>query len=195
MFTLHFCLYTGPTADLRAVGNNPAPTMALHAELLPMDENELTAKVVPPEYHNFFNVFSHEETKLMPPHHLYDHTIDLEDDQMPPHSHIYPLSGTELSTLHKFLNNMLGKGFIHLSSSPRGRPFLFTKKKDGTLWLHRLSEPEPHYLKKSLPDPACHQSNRPARISEDLHQVRRLLGPTPPPARIFPCSSTGLSTS
>ena len=25
--------------------------------------------------------------------------------------------------------------------------------------------------------------------------LRRLLGPTPPPAKIFPCSSTGLSTS
>ena len=99
VFTLHFWLFTGPIANLQAVGNDPAPTMALHAELLPMDENKLITKVVPPEYHNFFNVFSHKEVKLMPPHHPYDHTIDLENDQMPPHSHIYPLSGTELSTL------------------------------------------------------------------------------------------------
>ena len=54
---------------------------------------------------------------------------------MPPHSHIYPLSGTELSTLCKFLNDMLGKGFIHSSSSPGGAPVLFSKKKDGTLRL------------------------------------------------------------
>ena len=69
-----------------------------------MDENELITKVVPPEYHDFFNVFLCEEAKLMPPHHPYDHTIDLENDQMPPqcpHSHIYLLSGTELSTLCK----------------------------------------------------------------------------------------------
>ena len=71
----------------------------------------------------------------MPPHCPYDHTIDLENDQMPPHSHIYLLSGTELSTLCEFLDDMLGKGFIHSSSSPGGAPVLFTKKKDGTLQL------------------------------------------------------------
>ena len=48
----------------------------------------------------------------MPPHHQFDHKIHLENDQMPPHSHIYPLSGTELGLLHKFLDDMLGKGFI-----------------------------------------------------------------------------------
>ena len=128
MFTLHF-RHAGPTANLQAVGNDLALTMALHAELLPTDENELITKVIPPEYHDFFDVFSREEVKLMPPHHPYDHMIDLENDQMPPHSHIYPLSGTELRTLFKFLNDMLGKGFIRLSSLP----ILFTKKKDGTL--------------------------------------------------------------
>ena len=54
---------------------------------------------------------------------------------MPPHSHVYPLSGTELSTLHEFLDDMLGKGFIRLSSSPGGAPILFAKKKDGMLRL------------------------------------------------------------
>ena len=100
-----------------------------------MDENELITKVVPPEYHDFFDVFSCEEAKLMPPHHPYDHTINLENDQMPPHSHIYLLSGTELSTLHEFLDNMLGKGFIRSSSLPGGAPVLFAKKKDRTLQL------------------------------------------------------------
>ena len=100
-----------------------------------MDEGELIAKVVPPEYHDFFDVFSREEAKLMPLHRPYDHTIDLENDQAPPHSHIYPLSGTELGILREFLDDMLGKGFICVSSSPGGTPVLFAKKKDGTLWL------------------------------------------------------------
>ena len=115
------------------MARNTTPTMALHAKLLPTDENDLIAKVVPLEYHDFFDVFSHKEVKLMPPHHPYDHTIDLENDQMPPHSHIYLLSGTELGTLCEFLDDMLGKGFIHSSSSPGGAPILFAKKKDGTL--------------------------------------------------------------
>jgi len=51
------------------------------------------------------------------------------------HSHIYPLYGTKLGLLHKFLNDMLGKGFIQSSQSPVGAPVLFAKKKDSTLRL------------------------------------------------------------
>ena len=68
VFSLHLRPSTDPIANLRAVGNDLAPTTALHAEPLPTDENELISKVVPPEYHDFFNVFSREEAKLMPPH-------------------------------------------------------------------------------------------------------------------------------
>jgi len=59
----------------------------------------------------------------------------MEDDQMPPHCNIYPLSGTELGVLREFLNDMLSKGFIRASNSPVGAPVLFAKKKDGTLRL------------------------------------------------------------
>src|SRR5882724_7082134 len=130
-----------PTTDhknieaLQAVGNNPAPTTALHSESLPTDEAELFAKVVPEAYHNFFDMFSREEAKNMPPRHEFDHQIHLENDQMPPHSHIYPLSGTELSLLCEFLDDMLGKGFIQSSQSPGGAPVLFAKKKYRTLQL------------------------------------------------------------
>ena len=100
-----------------------------------MDEGELIARVVPPEYHDFFDVFSREEAKLMPPHRPYDHTIDLKNDQVLPHSHIYPLLGMDLGILQEFLDDMLGKSFICASSSPGGAPVLFAKKKDGTLRL------------------------------------------------------------
>src|SRR5882724_10465443 len=71
----------------------------------------------------------------MPPHHEFDHKIPPENDQTPPHSHIYPLSGTELGLLHEFLDDMLSKGFIHSLQSPGGAPVLFAKKKDSTLQL------------------------------------------------------------
>jgi len=48
----------------------------------------------------------------MPPHHEFDHEIHLENYQAPPHSHIYLLSGTELSLLCELLDDMLSKGFI-----------------------------------------------------------------------------------
>src|SRR5882724_3154842 len=76
-----------------------------------------------------------KEAKNMPPHCKFDHKIHLENDQMPPHSHIYLLSGTELSLLCEFFNNMLGKGLIQPSQSPAGTPVLVSKKKDGTLRL------------------------------------------------------------
>ena len=137
VFTLSYKPVSPPedVAQLRAIGNDPAPTTSLHMELLPTDEGKLIAKVVTPKCHDFFDVFSRKEAKLMPPHRPYDHTIDLENDQAPPHSHIYPLSGTALSILQEFLDDMLGKGFIRASSSPGGAPVLFSKKKDGTLWL------------------------------------------------------------
>jgi len=110
---------------LQAVSNNPAPTTALHSEPLPTNEAELFSKVIPEAYHDFFDVFSREEAKNMPPRHEFDHQIHLENDQMPPHSHIYLLSGTELSLLREFIDDMLGK-----ASS-----VLFAKKKDSTLRL------------------------------------------------------------
>ena len=84
----------------------------LHSEPLPTNKAELFAKVVPKVYQDFFDVFLREEAKNMPPHGEFDHEIHIENDQTPPHSHIYPLSGTELSLLHEFLDDMLGKGFI-----------------------------------------------------------------------------------
>ena len=41
----------------------------------------------------------------------------------------------ELKELKLQLQELLEKGFIHPSVSPRGAPVLFVKKKDGTLWL------------------------------------------------------------
>ena len=65
----------------------------------------------------------------MPPPHKFDHEIHLENDQMPPHSHIYLLSGTELSLLHEFLDAMLGKGFIQSSQLPGGAPILLRRRR------------------------------------------------------------------
>jgi len=67
----------------------------LYSEPLLTNEVELFPKFVPEVYQDFFNVFSQEEA-----------------NNMPPHSHIYPVSGTELSLLWEILNDMLCKGSI-----------------------------------------------------------------------------------
>ena len=110
----------------------------------------------------------------MPPHWPYNHTINLDNDQALPHSHIYPLLGTELGILREFLDDMLEKGLfmrlapqvMHRSYSPRRKmaPFGFvltfgtsTKlpERIGTLYhwsrtlLTNLEQP------KSTPNSTC----------------------------------------
>jgi len=75
-------------------------------------EQEILDKVVPPEYHDFANVFSEGEAKSLPPHRPYDHKIDLEEGMEPPFGKIYNMSETELKLLKDYIDDMLGKGFI-----------------------------------------------------------------------------------
>ena len=48
---------------------------------------------------------------------------------------LYPLSQSEVSALHEFIDEHLAMGFIRPSNSLFGAPVLFIKKKDGSLWL------------------------------------------------------------
>ncbi|MCU1441842.1 MAG: hypothetical protein JWP85_2839, partial [Rhodoglobus sp.] len=91
--------------------------------------------LIPPEYHQFLDVFLPSEADKLPPHRPYDHAIDLEPGQNPPWGPIYSLSGGELKVLREYLDRMLRLGKIQASKSPAGAPILFVKKKDGTLRL------------------------------------------------------------
>ena len=63
------------------------------------------------------------------------HPIDLTEGKEPPYMLIYNLSQKELEVLRKYLEENLGKGWIHKSKSPVGAPVLFTPKADGSLQL------------------------------------------------------------
>src|SRR6202035_2154879 len=75
-------------------------------------------EMVPPEYHDFLDVFSEDVTRELPPHRPYDHAIELEDGAKPPVGRVYNMSETELKALKDYLDDMLGKGFIRASNSP-----------------------------------------------------------------------------
>lgn len=90
---------------------------------------------LPPEYHDFANVFSEAEAYNLPPHCEFDLRIETEGQELPKHGHIYSLSQTELDTLREFIDQNLKAGFIYPSKSLFGAPVLFTKKKDGGLRL------------------------------------------------------------
>ena len=90
---------------------------------------------VPPEYHEFADVFSKSKADTLPEHRPYDLKINLEDGAVPPLGPIYSLSQLELETLREYIDENLRSGFIRPTNSPCGAPVLFVKKKDGSLRL------------------------------------------------------------
>ncbi|KAG5719441.1 hypothetical protein E4T56_gene20638 [Termitomyces sp. T112] len=114
------------------------PEEYLHAETTMPEskmEEQILSKVVPPEYHEFADMFSEGSAKEFPLHHSYDYKIDLEEGTSPPFGKIYNMSKIELQALKEYLDDMLGKGFICPSISAASAPVLFAKKKDGLLQL------------------------------------------------------------
>ncbi|KAG5348626.1 hypothetical protein C0989_009372 [Termitomyces sp. Mn162] len=59
-------------------------------------EEQILSEVVPPEYHEFADMFSEGSAKELPPHHSYDHKIELEEGTSPPFGKIYNMSEVEL---------------------------------------------------------------------------------------------------
>ncbi|SPC61518.1 uncharacterized protein UHOD_11135 [Ustilago sp. UG-2017b] len=91
--------------------------------------------IIPPEYHQYLDVFSRVRADKLPPHRTYDHYIPLEEGKSPPFGPIYSLSEHELKALRGYLEENLAKGFVSPSDSLAASPILFIKKKDGSLRL------------------------------------------------------------
>src|SRR5579859_3679414 len=91
---------------------NAAPTSAAQ------DNPDLSA--IPPEYHEFRDLFSNAKAKELPPHCPYDHTIEFMDpNAMPPAGTMYQItSPLELETLRQYCIENLNKGYIRHSQSP-----------------------------------------------------------------------------
>ncbi|MBW0569251.1 hypothetical protein O181_108966 [Austropuccinia psidii MF-1] len=105
-------------------------------------EIETMMKVVPSAYYNYFHVFSKVKAEKLPPHHAYDHHIELEGS-LPPVGVIYCFSNQESDTLRTYISENVEKGFIQPRSSETGAPVLFVKNKYGGLHLcvdyHKLN--------------------------------------------------------
>ncbi|MBW0550104.1 hypothetical protein O181_089819 [Austropuccinia psidii MF-1] len=106
------------------------------------EQIETVLKVVPPSYHQYYDVFSMVKAEKRSPHCACDHHIKLEG-LLPPIGVIYSLSNQESETLGAYISENVEKGFIRPSSSSTGAPVLFVKKKDGCLRLclnyHKLN--------------------------------------------------------
>jgi hypothetical protein len=71
----------------------------------------------------------------MPPDRDVEFTIGLQPNTAPISRHPYKMTLKELAELKVQLNELMGKDFIRLSSSPWGCPVLFVKKKEQSLRL------------------------------------------------------------
>ncbi len=56
---------------------------------------------IPPEYHQYLDVFSEAKAEALPPHRHYDHEIALDPDAKLPYGPIYSLSPPELKVLRE----------------------------------------------------------------------------------------------
>ena len=87
-----------------------------------------------PTISDFPNVFS-KELPGLPPQREIEFAIDIVPSATPASITPYRMTPLELKELKLQLQELLEKGFIHLSVSPWGAPVLFVTKKDGTLRL------------------------------------------------------------
>ena len=90
---------------------------------------------IPPEYHDYLDVFSKEKSNRLPEHRAYDLKIEMEEGSALPSGPIYSLSEVEQLALREYIQENLAKGHIRPSSAPGGAPVLFVKKADGSLRL------------------------------------------------------------
>jgi hypothetical protein len=122
-----------PETELYFVSMKPTPEGDLAINVASQGDVDLST--IPPEYHDFADLFSKKGADKLPPHQRYDHTIPLQPGSTPHFGPIYKLSPVELETLRKYIDENLKKGFIKNSQSPYGAPIVFAKKKDGSLRL------------------------------------------------------------
>ena len=98
-----------------------------------LTDQELVARKLPEQYHNFKDVFSKEASDTLPPHRLYDHKIELEGTSTLGFSPLYQQSAAELQATKQYILDNLHKGFIEPSQAPFASPVLFVKKANGGL--------------------------------------------------------------
>ncbi|CCO34658.1 hypothetical protein RSOLAG1IB_09781 [Rhizoctonia solani AG-1 IB] len=111
----------------------PKEELATIASEEEADPNPLT--LIPPEYHEFAQVFGEEEFKVLPPHRDYDIGIELTPEASLFHGPIYGMTDAESRALKEHLDTEVATGKIRPSKSPAGAPVMFVKKADGSLRL------------------------------------------------------------
>ena len=93
-----------------------------------------TSEISFPEWcKDFEDVFSEKTYDTLPPHHPYDHTIDLKPSFIPKITKAHPPNPKEKEACQAFVEEHLKTGHILPSKSSQAAPFFFVPKKKGSL--------------------------------------------------------------
>ena len=88
---------------------------------------------LPPEYHNFADIFQVAEKQSLPERGPHDHVINLELKQQHSFRKLYLMSPAELNVLKVYLDNTIKAGIVHKLISPAASPVMFVLKSDSSL--------------------------------------------------------------
>jgi len=99
------------------------------------ETSRTSKKPIPPEYHEFLDVFTEQEPTTPLPHHAQDHHIPLEEGKAPPYEPLRTLNEDKMKALREYLEINEKRGWIWASTSLAGASIHFVKKKDGGLRL------------------------------------------------------------
>lgn len=109
------------------------PTIQINDAKITIPKDASPRKFLPPQYHEFLDVFDRKKANSLPPHRPWDHSIELKPGTQPPVARPYSMNQHELKALREYLDKELSKGFIRVSRSPAAAPVLFVKKPNGDL--------------------------------------------------------------
>jgi hypothetical protein len=81
------------------------------------------------------DILTNDLPTILPPNKDVDHKIEVHPRSTPPTKTPYRLNHKELEKLKRQINDLMERGYIHMSKSPYGAPMLFMGKKDGKLTM------------------------------------------------------------
>ena len=100
---------------------------------LKYEENTSELGQIPPEYHEYLDVFDEKKADRFPKSRSWDHKIEMKPGFEPKSFKSYNLTPEEREQQELFVSEQLKKGYIRPSKSPMASPFFFVTKKDGRL--------------------------------------------------------------
>ena len=86
-------------------------TKLIQKENAKKQDMQTLPKIVPPELHEYLDVFNKERAKQFLESQPWDHAIELKEDFLPSDCKVYPLTLPETKEMNKFINKNLAKGY------------------------------------------------------------------------------------